>query len=60
MPEVITVNRLSKAVYDDLVKKLPQMAVTNDTSPMHAGMQIGIQLVLKHLREGYVRDEHEG
>lgn len=57
MPEEVnikTVTRLTPAVYDHIVKKLPQIAVTNDTSPMQAGLQLGIQLVLKLLREDFV------
>jgi hypothetical protein len=45
--------RLTQEQYDALVKKLPSIAVGNDTSPMQAGFQLGVQLVLKHLREGF-------
>lgn len=48
------VQRLTPEVYADLERQLPKMAVTNDTSPMQAGYQLGVQTVLRLLREGYV------
>lgn len=56
MPEqpIKQIQRLTPEVYAALEKSLPPMAVSNDTSPMQAGMQLGIQMVLRKLREGYV------
>ena len=51
---IVTVNRLAPEVYKDLEKKLPPIAVNNETSPMQAGFQLGVQTVLKMLREGFV------
>lgn len=47
-------NRMTPTVYDALVKELPQIAVNNETSPMQAGVQLGVQLVLKKIRDGYL------
>jgi hypothetical protein len=46
--------RLTKEVYEDLEKKLPAPSVQRDTTDLQAGFQLGIQHVLKLLREGYV------
>jgi len=46
--------RLTKEVYEDLERKLPPPIVQRDTSDLQAGFQLGIQHVLKLLREGYV------
>lgn len=56
MPEQTTkqIQRLTPEVYAALEKQLPKIAVTNETSPMSAGMQLGIQMVLRALREGFV------
>ncbi len=51
-PEVY--HRLDSDQYAKLAKALPQLAVTNDTSAHQAGFQLGIQLVLQKLREGWV------
>jgi hypothetical protein len=51
-PEVY--HRLDSDQYTKLAKSLPQLAVTNDTSAHQAGFQLGIQLVLQKLREGWV------
>jgi hypothetical protein len=52
--ETKTMARLTKEVYEDLEKKLPAPAVQRDTTDLQAGFQLGIQHVLKLLREGYV------
>jgi hypothetical protein len=49
--------RLEADQYKALVAKLPQIAVNNDTSPMQAGFQLGVQHVLKMLREGFTTGE---
>jgi hypothetical protein len=48
------INRLTAEAYAALEKSLPPMAVSNDTSAMQAGYQLGIQMVLRKLREGFV------
>lgn len=50
--------RLSEEVYNQLVKKLPPPVVSDSTSAHHAGYLLGVQHVLKLLREGYVVNEH--
>lgn len=50
----LTVVRLEQAVYDDLCKQLPRLVVTSATTAHEAGYQLGIQLVLQKLRDGYV------
>lgn len=47
-------HRLSAESYEQLVKQLPGIAVSNETSALQAGYQLGMQLVLKKLREGFV------
>lgn len=48
------VHRLSSEAYSQLCGKLPAIAVNNETSSHQAGFQLGIQLVLQKLREGFV------
>lgn len=48
--------RMSPEVYAALEAKLPAPVVTQATSDLQAGYQLGIQHVLKLLREGYVVD----
>jgi hypothetical protein len=52
--ETKVVTRLAPEVYASLVQKCPAIAVTNDTSEMQAGFQLGVQYLLKLLREGFV------
>lgn len=52
--ELKVVNRLSLESYGALTRTLPVIAVNNETSAHQAGFQLGIQLVLQKLREGYV------
>jgi hypothetical protein len=55
MPEQVKeVHRLSSEAYAQLTKLVPTIAVTNDTATLQAGYQLGIQLVLQKLREGFV------
>jgi hypothetical protein len=54
--QVKRVTRLTPEVYAALEKQLPKMVVTAETTDMQAGMQLGVQLVLKHLREGFVAE----
>lgn len=56
MGEIVTKQyaRLTKEVYEDLERKLPAPTVQRDTTDLQAGFQLGVQHVLKMLREGYV------
>ena len=59
MPEqkIETVVRLSPAIYSSLEKQLPKPVVTDNTSALQAGYQLGVQAVLKLLREGFTTQE---
>ena len=59
MPEqkIETVVRLVPAVYASLEKQLPKPVVTDNTSALQAGYQLGVQAVLKLLREGFTTQE---
>lgn len=46
--------RMNTRIYESLEAKLPQAGVTATTTELQAGFQLGIQYVLKLLREGYV------
>ncbi len=46
--------RLTPAVYASLEKLCPPPRVTEATTDHHAGYMLGVQYVLKLLREGYV------
>lgn len=50
---IIQVHRLSKQAYDDLEKKLGPIKPTTTTTPIEAGYTLGVQHVLKLVREGY-------
>lgn len=50
------VTRLTTAAYHALEKMVPQPYVDNETTPIAAGYKLGVQAVLKALREGYVID----
>lgn len=52
--ETKTFARLTQAVYEDLERKVAPPLVQRDTTELQAGFQLGIQHVLKILREGYV------
>jgi hypothetical protein len=52
----LIVHRLSEEVFQQLVKKFPPPMVNNETSAHHAGYLLGIQQVLKVIREGIVTD----
>lgn len=49
-----TVVRLEQEVYAQLEAKLSRLVVTTTTTPLEAGFQLGVQAVLKELRNGYV------
>lgn len=46
--------RLTREVYEDLERKVGRVIVTQETTALQAGYQLGVQAVLKALREGYV------
>ncbi|MDO3559438.1 hypothetical protein ACPPTR_08885 [Ralstonia pseudosolanacearum] len=48
------VTRLTPEVYAALEEKVPPPNVTTTTTELLAGYQLGVQVVLKLLREGYV------
>jgi len=48
-----TIARLDPTQYQALEKQLPPPVVTNATTELMAGYQLGVQAVLKTLREGY-------
>lgn len=48
------VHRLSPEVYKDLEKKVGYIDVTEKTSELQAGYQLGVQKVLRMLRDGFV------
>lgn len=45
--------RLQSDVYRQLEQSMPTPAVTTQTTELQAGFALGIQYVLKHLREGF-------
>lgn len=49
-----TLTRLNSEVYAALEKQLPQPYIDSTTSPQQVGYLLGIQAVLKKLREGFV------
>lgn len=51
--ESMEVVRLTQEQLAELEKKLPPPVVTNSTSDLMAGYQLGIQTVLKELRNGF-------
>lgn len=50
------VQRLTEAVFNDFVRKLRGsiISVSDETSPMSAGFQLGVQHVINELRKGVV------
>jgi len=50
---VETYVRLDPTQYLALERQMPPPAVTNATTELMAGYQLGVQAVLKALREGY-------
>jgi hypothetical protein len=55
-PQTTTTNyaRLTPNVYADLERKVGMILVNRETTEHMAGYQLGVQAVLKLLREGYV------
>ena len=50
--------RLTPEVYTVLEAKLSRLIVTEATTPIQVGYQLGVQAVLKELRAGYVIQAH--
>jgi hypothetical protein len=46
-------HRLSMEAYQELERQLPSPVITDDTSPQKVGYLLGVQAVLKKLREGF-------
>lgn len=55
--ETKTLVRLDAVQYRELERRLPPPAVTNSTSDLMAGYQLGVQAVLKLIREGFTIGE---
>lgn len=53
----VTVLRLQADAYAQLARQCTAIAVNNDTSPLQAGFQLGVQHVLQKLREGFVHED---
>lgn len=54
LPQTQTVVRLAQEVYAELEKKHTRLAVSATTTPIEAAFQLGVQSVLRDLRNGYV------
>ena len=53
-PNIKIVNVLSSEAYKRLETLLPTPAISDNTTPLEVAHKLGIQLVLKYLREGFV------
>lgn len=53
VPPTSTLVRLSQAVYEQLEREVTPIIVSHQTSDIQAGYMLGVQSVLKHLRDGY-------
>lgn len=49
-----TIVRLTPEVYKDLEKQVRRLTVNSTTTPLEAGYALGVQDVLRLLRDGYV------
>lgn len=52
--KTVYINRLSPEAYQQLVSRVRANAVSSTTTPIEAGVLLGIQQVLQALREGFV------
>lgn len=52
--KILEVVRLDPRQYAELERQMPGPNVGPNTTDLQAGFALGIQFVLKHLREGYV------
>lgn len=55
-PETRYIVRLQPELYQKLETKLSRTVVTSDTSAIQVGYQLGVEAVLKELRNGYVME----
>lgn len=53
-PQEVQMVRLTQAVYKTLEDKMGKVYVGDNTTDLQAGYMLGVQAVLKVLREGYV------
>lgn len=49
-----TVTRLSPEVYAELAKQFPTLHINEQTTPVQVAFSLGVEKVLKKLREGLV------
>lgn len=56
-PTQTIVVRLRQDQYLQLERKFSKAVVTDQTSPAQAGYQLGIEAVLKELRNGFVLED---
>lgn len=54
--ETLTLVRLTPAVYKDLESKTRKLIVNSTTTPLEAGYALGVQDVLRLIREGLVME----
>lgn len=54
MEEIQEVVRLDPVQYSELERQLPRPVVGKDTTELQVAYSLGVQAVLKLLREGYV------
>lgn len=52
--QVVTVTRLNNEVYNDLVKKMPNLTIGSETSPTEAAYKLGVARALEVIRQGVV------
>lgn len=57
--KTVTVYRLSQEVYKELEKSLPGPRVNGETTPLQAGMMLGVEMVMRKLRDGVVVESTE-
>ncbi len=55
--QVVYVTRLNPVIYQALAKRLPAPLVTERTTDLQAGYQLGVQAVLSLLREDLIQGE---
>lgn len=55
-PETRYIVRLQPELYQKLETKLSRTVVTSSTSAIEVGYQLGVEAVLKELRNGYVME----
>lgn len=55
-PETRYIVRLQPELYQKLETKLSRTMVTSSTSAIEVGYQLGVEAVLKELRNGYVME----